>query len=77
MEHTSGKSLVAGICQALGRRNIGEGVGVGKTAVGNAVSEGIFPASWYRVVKSLCDETGIECPLEAFNFKSISNEDAA
>lgn len=39
----------------------------------------VFPASWYPVVKSLCAEGGIECRLEAFNFKSpsVCSTDAA
>lgn len=34
----------------------------------------IFPASWYPAVKSRCDDAGIECPLDAFNWKREAAE---
>ena len=58
------------ICDNLGRKNIAERLGVGPTSVSNASVAGVFPASWYLVVKEMCDEVGIECPVESFSFKS-------
>ena len=31
---------------------------------------GVFPANWFPVIRDLCAENGIECPLYLFNFKS-------
>lgn len=57
------------ISETIGQRHIAEALGVGTTAVSNAVVRGIFPPSWFVVIKRLCSERGIECPEAAFNFK--------
>ena len=33
---------------------------------------GVFPSSWYTILKSVCDAEGVECPVSMFNFKSPS-----
>lgn len=60
------------ICDALGRRTIKEALGVTKASVSHAVKAKSFPASWYPVIKDLCDERGLDCPVSVFNFKSPS-----
>ena len=77
MSGSEPKSQVQKICDEVGRKRIAEKLGLGKAAIGNAVRDGVFPPSWYMEVKQLCDVDGIDCPLEAFNFRSLSNEDAA
>ena len=60
------------IAEALGQTKIAARVGVGSTAVNNAVTRGVFPCSWYFILKSMCEAEGIECRRELFNFKASS-----
>jgi len=58
------------VIEVLGRKQIREFLGVGNTAISNALCrEGKFPASWYGPIRQLCDEAGVDCPLSAFNWK--------
>lgn len=65
-------SSVSIICDRIGRKKIEQKLGVGKSSISNAVSDGMFPASWYLVIKGLADADGIECPESVFNFKDPS-----
>lgn len=65
------------ICDAIGRKTLGQRLGVGRAAIANAVAEGKFPARWFKVVTDLCAEKGIDCPDELFNFAIPKSEDAA
>lgn len=58
----------AEVCDVLGRRNISLRVNRGLTAVSNAATEGMFPASWYLTIKAMCDAASIECPDRLFKF---------
>lgn len=62
---------VSQICDAIGREAIMQRLGVGKTAVSNAVTAGKMPASWYVTVSEICREKDVECPVEAFTFKAV------
>lgn len=62
-------NAVIEICQAVGRKKIAARLGVGATAVSNAVVAGVFPASWFAVISDACKEAEVECPREAFNWK--------
>ncbi|WP_152615645.1 hypothetical protein [Leisingera sp. ANG-M1] len=53
----------------IGRENISLRIGVGLTAISNAVVRGKMPSSWYEGVKKECDLQGIECPTTLFSFK--------
>lgn len=64
------------IAHNLGQAQMARALGLGVTAVNNAVSRGCFPTAWFLVVKGLCDEAGIVCPEDAFNFKSPSKPTA-
>lgn len=64
------------IVQLIGHRNLADMLGVVDTAVSNAVARGMFPAKWYRIVKSECVKIDVDCPDELFNFLEYS-EDAA
>ena len=57
------------IAERVGRRNIARAVGVGGTAVSNAVVQGSFPSSWYAAILHLCEPLGIECPPGLFRMK--------
>lgn len=60
------------IADRIGRVELASAVGVSKAAVSNAVVTNRFPASWYAVIKDICNTAGIECPLCAFNFKALT-----
>lgn len=62
------RAEVVKICDTIGRKLVAERMSVGKTAVGNAVSDGVFPARWYREMQALCSEYGLDCSDELFNF---------
>lgn len=61
------------LADALGRKNIAEAVGVGPTAVSNAVVRESFPPAWYIAVSSLAVPLGVPCPPELFNMVIPSN----
>lgn len=61
------------LADAIGRKNIADALGVGLTAVSNAVVRGVFPSSWYLAVKSLADAGGHKCPPELFNMRSVGS----
>lgn len=67
------QSPVAGVAAQLGQKQIALALGVGATAVNNAVVRGVFPATWFPVIRKLCADEGIECPETAFNFKLPSH----
>lgn len=61
---------VSHIADSLGRKALAAACGVTRTAVDAAVHRKRFPASWYLVVKGMCDRRGIECPASAFKMVS-------
>lgn len=63
------------IHSALGTARIAGAVGVGQTAVRNALARGVFPATWYLVVLSECRKAGVPCPPEAFSFTAWPKAD--
>lgn len=62
------------IADAIGRKRLAAELNVGLTAVGNAVVRGEFPASWFLIVKSLCDEAGANCPPHLFNMRGYNTQ---
>jgi hypothetical protein len=61
-------TTVREICDTLGRAQLAAALGVKRSAVSNAASEGRFPAKWYLVVSAECRRHEIECPTGLFNF---------
>jgi len=59
------------LAAALGRDNMSRVLGVGKTAVSNAVVRGGFPATWYFRMEKLCAERGIACPPSLFGMRGV------
>jgi hypothetical protein len=58
------------LAAALGRKEIAEAVGVGVTAVSNAVRrEKRFPASWFMACSLLGQAKGVEVPPLLFGMK--------
>lgn len=62
------------IVSQLGDEAITRELGVSIHSVRAAKRERVFPASWYAAVKRLCDEAGIDCPEDAFNFRSPTSD---
>jgi hypothetical protein len=62
------------IADAIGRKTLAESLGVGITAVNNAVARGWFPPAWYLVVLELSNTKGIECHADLFRMKSPSQQ---
>ena len=50
-----------------------EELGVGTTAVSNAVVRGYFPPSWWLVCNALASEAGARCPEHLFKMKVPRN----
>lgn len=67
MELTKAKQLLADLDDERGRR-VADIVGVQRRSV-IVKSLTQFPASWFVAIERLCEERGIECPIEAFTFK--------
>ena len=61
------------LADALGRKNIADAVGVGATAVSNAVVRGSFPASWYLAMAGLAAKAGTECPPALFGMRASNS----
>jgi len=64
------------IIEAVGAGNICERLGVSHHSVRAAKTAGTFPASWFMWMRSLCDEHHVECPMEAFNWRSPEQRSA-
>lgn len=65
------------LAQAIGRKNIEKAVGVGSTAVSNAVARGWFPATWFIVMSGMADKVGEQCPPELFKMRAAIDDGAA
>lgn len=63
------------ILEALGRRKVAGALGVGITAVGNAASDGTFPANWFAVITEMCREEGIQCSPNLFRMRRAAPPD--
>lgn len=55
------------LIRKLGPKRVADRAGRGVNAVYN-IHERI-PARYYFIVKALCEEDGIDCPVEAFDFE--------
>lgn len=58
------------LADALGRAEIAQRLGVGATAVSNAVVRGAFPSSWYAVIRAMAKARGIDCPMKCFAWRA-------
>lgn len=57
------------IANAIGRKKMAEALGVGLTAVSNAVVAGKFPATWFVQLSNMCREKGIKIDPALFGMK--------
>jgi hypothetical protein len=63
------RTAVHTITDTVGSDAICARLGVKPRSVRLARTEGRFPASWYAEISAMCDEAGVDCPLDAFNWK--------
>lgn len=63
---------------AVGRKEMALALGVGATAISNAVVAGSFPAAWFDALEALAKDRGADCPRDLFAWrKADASEDAA
>jgi hypothetical protein len=67
------KHIIIDITDKIGPDTLARELGVTLHSVRHARTTGLFPASWYGPLLGLCAERDIECPLEAFNWRSPSS----
>ena len=69
---------ISEFARALGRKEMAEALGVGATAISNAVVAEAFPASWFDTLEALAKAKGVECPRALFSWrKAEAPSDAA
>lgn len=68
------KPAIKNITRTLGDDAICAALGVTQHSVRGARSTGLFPASWYDALQSMCIEVGIPCPRNAFNWKASAKK---
>ena len=59
------------LVDAIGRKKLGDAVGVGPTAISNAVVRGRLPATWFLICKSFAELANVDCPPELFGIKPL------
>jgi hypothetical protein len=70
LRHTMpGMTQAHHIIDALGRAELAARLGVKESAVAKARVNRIMPAAWWRVVKDMAADKGIECPDHVFSWK--------
>jgi hypothetical protein len=62
------------LAEALGRKRIADAVGVGLTAVSNAVVRGRFPSSWYVSCIQIASDKGLACPPDLFGMRATTSQ---
>ena len=60
------------LADAIGRKDLSAALGVGMTAISNAVVRGWFPSSWFVAADRLAHERGFACPPELFGMRAAS-----
>jgi len=63
------------LARALGRKEMAEALGVGATAVSNAVVAKKFPASWFDALDDLAASKGVNCPRSLFAWRKAEDAD--
>lgn len=63
------KHAVKEITDTLTSDAICERLEVSPHSVRYARTQGLFPSGWYKALDEMCSLAGINCPLDAFNFK--------
>ena len=71
MENTSD------FARAIGRKEMAQALGVGVTAISNAVVAGSFPAAWFDALEALAKAKGQECPRDLFAWRRAETSESA
>lgn len=77
MDSIAPPATVERICDAIGRRQIADAIGVRLTSVSNAVADGRFPARWYYVLNQLASDAGLQVPHHLFSFVGVDVDEHA
>ncbi|WP_319528963.1 hypothetical protein [uncultured Cohaesibacter sp.] len=70
---STAKSIVAD----LGAKAVAARLGVGVTAVSNAVVAGSFPSAWWFELTAMGRERGLDVPVSLFRWRSVSSHTVA
>ena len=58
------------VADALGRPEMAARLGVGLTAISTAIGEGAFRPAWYKTIRDMGVEMGVEISDSLFNWKA-------
>ena len=61
------------LADKIGRKRIADTIGVGVTAVSNAVVRGCFPSSWFVAMARLARDYDADCPPDLFGMKALES----
>ena len=57
------------LADALGRKDMAQALGVGATAISNAVVAKQFPAAWFDTLEAMANSRGVTCPRALFAWR--------
>lgn len=57
------------ILKVVGAARVAREIGVTEKSTNRAANLNVFPAGWYFVLRVMCAEAGVECPVHLFTFK--------
>lgn len=63
------KSHVHKITDELDCEELCKRLGVRPRMINKVRHDRIFPTRWYKVVRDMCADAGIDCPEDAFNWQ--------
>ncbi len=69
---TNPTPTVNDIVDLIGSDRIQSICSVKEYSIRAAKRTGVFPASWYKELKSECEARGRICPMSLFSFKGVS-----
>ncbi|MEM6891856.1 MAG: hypothetical protein AAF636_27625 [Pseudomonadota bacterium] len=56
------------VISLLGRQFMAEKIGVAETSISNARKRGVFPSSWFLIIRELLSAEGKKCSEALFSF---------
>lgn len=65
------------ICDSIGRRRIEARLGVKRGAITSAIIARRFPAAWFKGLRELADEQGVELDEDLFYWREASSRSEA
>lgn len=58
----------------VGRKKIAEALNVGQSAVSEAITRGLFSASWFDPLEKMARDEGIACPRSMFKWRKTNGK---